>query len=150
MSPRPQDSWEQICLAAGLDPQKRLAARQAVLGHADALECTLYRPDEHDLDAEEEDLGDARILFTGPFQAPEAWGDQEREDYFGDLEPAAFVTALIECEAEPSSAAFFLADAGDFVAVVSASGEVQMYYLYDCQEDDDGLHCVLVREDEEG
>ncbi|MCO6058251.1 hypothetical protein NG726_16465 [Pseudomonas sp. MOB-449] len=149
MSPRQQDSWAQICLAAGLDPEKRLAARQAVLGHADALDCTLYRPDENDLDAEEEDLGDARILFTGPFQAPAEWSAQDREDYFGDIEPSAFVTALIECQADPATRDFFIADAGDFVAVVTASSEVQMFYLYDCNEDDDGLHCVLVREDEE-
>lgn len=149
MSPRPQDSWEQICLASGLDPQQRLASRQAVLEHADALDCTLYRPDENDLDAEEEDLGDACILFTGPFQAPAQWTAQEREDYFGDIEPASFVTALIECQADPATREFFIADAGDFVAVVSANGDVQMFYLYDCNEDDDGLHCVLVREDEE-
>ncbi|WP_242443050.1 hypothetical protein [Pseudomonas sp. LFM046] len=150
MSPRQEDSWAQICLAAGLDPEKRLAARQAVLGHANALDCTLYRPDDNDLDAEEEDLGDARILFTGPFQVPAQWSVQEREDYFGDIDPASFVTALIECEADPASRDFFLADAGDFVAVVMASGDVQMFYLYDCSEDEDGLHCVLVREDEEG
>lgn len=149
MSPSQDESWAQICLAAGLDPEKRLAARQAVLGHADAQDCGLYRPDENDLDAEEEDLGDARILFTGPFQAPAEWSAQDREDYFGDIDPSAFVTALIECQAEPASRAFYLADAGDFVAVVTASGEVQMFYLFDCHEDDDGLHCVLVREDEE-
>lgn len=150
MSQRQHDSWAQICLAAGLDPEKRLAARQAVIGHADALDCTLYRPDDNDMDAEEEDLGDARILFTGPFQAPAEWSAQDSEDYFGDIDPAAFVTALIECQADPASREFFLADAGDFVAVVTASGEVQMFYLYDCNEDDDGMHCVLVREDEEG
>ncbi|WP_077521522.1 hypothetical protein [Metapseudomonas resinovorans] len=138
-----------MCLAAGLDPEKRLAAREAVLGHADALECSLYRPDENDLDAEEEDLGDARILFTGPFNAPAEWSAQDREDYFGDIDPGAFVTALIECQADPATRDFFLADAGDFVAVVAASGEVQMFYLYDCNEDDDGTHCVLVREDED-
>ncbi|MFC5696604.1 hypothetical protein ACFPU0_13665 [Pseudomonas sp. GCM10022186] len=138
-----------MCLAAGLDPEKRLAARQAVLGHADALDCTLYRPDDNDLDAEEEDLGDARILFTGPFQVPAEWSAQEREDYFGDIDPASFVTALIECQGSPDSRDFFLADAGDFVAVVTATGEVQMFYLYDSNEDDDGLHCVLVREDED-
>ncbi|MNQ62396.1 hypothetical protein D3C85_767390 [compost metagenome] len=150
MSQRQHDSWAQICLAAGLDPEKRLAARQAVLGHADALDCSLYRPDENDLDAEEEDLGDARILFTGPFQAPAEWSTQDREDYFGDIDPTAFVTARIECQADPASREFFLADAGDFVAVVATSGEVQMFYLYDCNEDEDGMHCVLVREDEEG
>jgi hypothetical protein len=149
VSPRQQDSWAQICLAAGLDPEKRLAAREAVLGHADALECSLYRPDENDLDAEEEDLGDARILFTGPFKAPAEWSAQDREDYFGDIDPGAFVTALIECQADPATRDFFLADAGDFVAVVAASGEVQMFYLYDCNEDDNGMHCVLVREDED-
>lgn len=54
--------WVQMCLADELDPQKRLAARLAILRHAEAQDCTLYRPDDEDEsdDAEELDLGDAR------------------------------------------------------------------------------------------
>ena len=64
--------WVQMCLADDLDPQKRMASRLAILRHAEAQDCTLYRPDDEDEsdDAEELDLGDARILFTGLFQAP--------------------------------------------------------------------------------
>jgi len=35
------------------------------------------------------------------------------------------------------------------VAVSQADGRVQMYYLYECLELDDGLHCVLIRESED-
>lgn len=43
-------------------------SRAAILENPDALECTLYRPDEYDEEAEEQDLGDARIVISGPFQ----------------------------------------------------------------------------------
>lgn len=148
MPPRQDENWVQICQAAELDPDKRLAARQAILGHADALDCTFYRPDDNDPDAEEEDLGDARVLFTGPFQAPADWSEQQRDDYFDDSDPALFFSALIECEAQPASKAFFLPEPGDYVAVMTASGTVEMYYLYDCHEDDNGRACVLIRDDE--
>jgi hypothetical protein len=78
-----------------------------VLDAADALDCTVYRPDEDDLDAEEEDLGDAKVLFIGPFEPPREWDAAEREDYFDGTDPALFVTALIACEAKPGSKAFF-------------------------------------------
>ena len=38
--------------------------------HPDALDCTLYRPDENDPDAEELELGDGHVLFEGAFEAP--------------------------------------------------------------------------------
>lgn len=140
--------WQQMCAAAGIDPQQRLVARQAILGDAQALDCTLYRPDENDPDAEEEDLGDARILFTGAFQAPAEWDAEAREEFFGDDDPALFETALIECEAAPGSAAFFLAEIGDYVAVSPGLGEVVMYYVHDCEEDERGRRCVLIRDDQ--
>ena len=74
--------WVQMCLADDLDPQKRMASRLAILRHAEAQDCTLYRPDDEDEsdDAEELDLGDARILFTGLFQAPAEWSEAERAE----------------------------------------------------------------------
>lgn len=140
--------WQQMCEAGGIDPQRRLAARQAILGNPQALECTLYRPDENDPDAEEEDLGDARILFAGPFQAPAEWDAETREEFFGDADPALFETALIECEAAPGSSAFFLAEVGDYVAAMPGQGGVAMYYVHDCQEDENGRRCVLIRDDQ--
>ena len=140
--------WTQMCQAAGLDPQRRLAARQAILGDGAAQDCTLYRPDERDPEAEEEDLGDAKILFTGPFQAPEDWDEQMRADYFDENDPALFVTALIECEAAPASRGFFTVEPGDYVAATLETGEVVMFYVYDCSEDEQGRRCVLIRDDE--
>ncbi len=141
--------WMQMCQAAGLDPQRRLAARQAILGDEAAQDCTVYRPDERDPQAEEEDLGDAKILFTGPFQAPEDWDEQMRADYFDENDPALFVTASIECEADPASRGFFAVEPGDYVAATLETGEVVMFYVYDCSEDEQGRRCVLVRDDEE-
>ena len=140
--------WQQMCEAAGLDPQRRLAARRAVLDDPQALECSLYRPDENDPDAEEEDLGEARVRLIGPFLAPPEWDAEDREAFFGDDDPQLFVTALIECEAEPGSAAFFLAAEGDYLAAMPGQGEVAMYYVHDCREDEQGRRCVLIRDDQ--
>ena len=38
--------------------------------------------------------------------------------------------------------------AGDFVAVMPSPDKVQMYFLHDWHEEEDGCHCVLVRDDE--
>ena len=141
--------WQQICAAGGFDPQRRLAARQAILGSVQALECSFYRADENDPDAEEEDLGDARILFDGPFQAPAEWDAQAREEFFGDDDPALFFSARIECEAAPASAGFFVPEIGDYLAVTTAEGGIEMYYVHDCEEDETGNRCVLIRDDEE-
>lgn len=139
--------WQQMCEAAGIDPQQRLASRQALLADPQAQECTLYRPDENDPDAEEEDLGEAHVLFGGPFEAPAEWSAEDHEGFFGDDDPALFFTALIECDAEPGSAAFFMAEEGDYLAAMSPEGEVAMYYVHDCTEDEQGRRCVLIRED---
>lgn len=127
-----------------IDPQQR----QAILNHPDAQDCTLYRPDEEDPDAEEQDLGDAKILFTGAFQAPADWDAQERAEFFGDSAEELFMTAAIECEAKPLSAGYFIAEAGDYLAVMPGLGAVVMYYVYDCNEDEQGRTYVLIREDE--
>jgi hypothetical protein len=131
-----------------IDPQQPLAARQAILNHPDAQDCTLYRPDEKDPDAEEQDLGDAKILFLGAFQAPADWDAHERAEFFGDSPAELFVTAAIECEAKPLSAGYFTAEIGDYVATMPGLGEVVMFYVHDCSEDDSGRRYVLIRDDE--
>lgn len=140
--------WMQMCAAGGLDPEARLAARMAVLRGDGALDCTVYRPDENDPDAEEEDLGDARILFTGPFEVPQAWSEAERAEFFDDADPEQFVTAFIECEAQPGAAGFFAPEVGDYVAVMQEQGAVVMFYVHDWHEDEEGRKCVLIRDDE--
>ena len=140
--------WLQMCQADGLDPQRRLAARLAILRSEQAQDCTVYRPDENDPDAEEEDLGDARILFGGPFQVPEAWDEEARAEFFGDDLPELFVTAFIECEAAPGSRAFFSPEVGDYVAVMAGTGAGTMFYVHDYREDEQGRRCVLIRDDE--
>mgnify|MGYP001761649710 CR=1 FL=1 len=84
--------------------------------HPDALDCTLYRPDENDPDAEELELGDGHVLFEGPFTAPAEWDAAEREDYFDGSDPALFVTARIESPAKADSNDFFVAEPGDYLA----------------------------------
>jgi hypothetical protein len=144
----PDALWVQMCQAAGLDPRKRLAARSAILASPEARDCTVYRPDENDLDADEEDLGDARFLLLGTFEPPAEWSAAERAEFYDDADPQAFFSAFIECQAKPASKAFFIAEAGDYAAVMSPTGSVQMYYLLESQESDEGLRCVLLRDDE--
>ncbi|WP_454254779.1 hypothetical protein [Pseudomonas sp. Marseille-Q8238] len=127
-----------------IDPQHR----QAVLDNPQALDCTVYRPDESDLDAEEIDLGDAKVLLAGPFVAPADWDAQEREDFFGDSDPDLFVTAYLECEAKPGSAAYFQASVGDYIATMSGAGEVVMYFVEDYRESDKGRLFILLRDDQ--
>lgn len=148
MSAKSEAFWNQLCADAGVDPQRRLAARQAILADAKAVGACFYRPDDNDPDAEELDLGDARVLILGPFEAPADWDAAEREAFFEDADPAAFFSALVECEAAPGSKAFFVPEIGDFVAVMPSPDKVQMYFLHDWHEEEDGCHCVLVRDDE--
>ena len=139
--------WNPHCAAVGVDPQRRLAAREAILADSAALDATLYRPDDEDEEAEEEELGDARVLLQGPFAAPAQWSEEDRQAYFDGCDPALFFTALIEAEATPGSAAFFLPEPGDYVALMVRADKVEMYYLYDCEETEQGLVCVLLRDD---
>lgn len=127
-------------------PSRTPQARSAILEHPAALTCTLYRPDERDPD-EELDLGDARIVIDGIFQPPAEWDAKEREDYFDGAPEEDFVTARIECEAEPGTRAYFLAEPGDYAAVVEASGQVAMFYVYDRLGDTPDGTYVLIRED---
>nr|WP_322940097.1 hypothetical protein [Pseudomonas sp. s4] len=123
--------------------------RQEILNHPDALNCTVYRPDEQDPDAEEQDLGDGKVLITGAFEPPQDWDAHQREDYFGEEDPTHFVSAHIECLAKPATREFFMPESGDYVAVQSSLGDVVMYYVYDHEETEHGRHYVLIRDDEE-
>lgn len=111
--------------------------------HPDTLDCTVYRPDENDPDAEELELGDARILLEGPFVAPAEWDAFEREEYFDGSAPELFVNARIECEAKADSGKWFVTEPGDYVALVRDL-EVEMYYVYDRADDS----YVLIRDDQ--
>jgi hypothetical protein len=63
------------------DTEQRRAARLTILSHPEAQDCTVYRPDEADDQADELDLGDAKVLFTGVFQAPQEWDALQREAF---------------------------------------------------------------------
>ena len=130
-----------------LDPQLALA-RQAVLDHPQSQDCTLYRPDENDPDAEERDLGDAKVLFAGTFQPPADWDAAQRDEFYGDSAPELFMNAVLECEAKPGSAAYFTAEIGDYVATMPGLGEVVMFYVHDRVNDENGRRYVLQRDDE--
>ncbi|UTW08560.1 hypothetical protein [Pseudomonas benzenivorans] len=130
------------------DSQQHLAARLAILDHPDAQDCTVYRPDEQDPDAEELDLGDAKIVFTGVFQPPADWDAEQRSEFYGDSAPELFMTAALECEAKPLSAVYFTAEIGDYVATMPGLGEVVMFYVHDCLDGENGRTYVLQRDDE--
>lgn len=131
-----------------MDAEQQLAARLAILENPEAQDCTVYRADDQDPEAEEVDLGDAKVLFCGPFEAPADWDAAEREDYFGDSAPELFVNARIECEAKPGSESHFSVDIGDYVAAQPGLGEVVMFYVHDYLEDDSGCTYVLLRDEE--
>lgn len=130
------------------DTEQRRAARRAILSHPEAQDCTVYRPDEADDQADELDLGDAKVLFTGVFQAPQEWDALQREAFFGEIAPELFFTANIACEAEPDSAGFFQPEVGDYVASMPGNGAVVMFYVQDYREDENGRSYVLMRDDE--
>lgn len=104
-------------------------------------DCTLYRPDDNDPDAEELDLGDGQVTFGAPFEAPREWDAAEREDYFDGLDPALFVTARLDF-ATP-------AEPGDMLALTEPNGLVVMYFVHDYREDADGRSYVLVRDEQD-
>lgn len=140
--------WLSHCETAALDPHRRLQARQQLLQSAEALEATLYRPDHEDADAEEEELGEARLLLDGQFQPPADWDAATCAEYYDGEDPATFFSARVECCAQPGSRDFFHPEPGDLLAVTASDGHIQMYYLYEALEDDAGWQCVLIREDE--
>ena len=132
-----------------LDTDKRQAARAAILANPAAQGCTVYRLDETDPEAEEEDLGDGKVLFIGQFEAPQEWDAEARDDFYGDADPGLFFNAYIESEAKPGSKAHFSAEIGDYLAALPGLGEVVMYYVYDAVEDESGRLCVLIRDEEQ-
>jgi hypothetical protein len=126
------------------NPEHRLA----ILAHPDAQDCNVYRPDAKDPDAEEEDLGDGKIVFIGPFEAPAEWDALDREEFFADSDPALFFSARIACDAKPGSAQYFSVEPGDYVASMPGLGEVVMYFVCDFHEDAEGGRYILIRDDE--
>ncbi|WP_090511092.1 hypothetical protein [Pseudomonas marincola] len=131
-----------------LDPQQRLALHAAIIAHDDAQNCTVYRPDESDPDAEEEDLGDGKIILGGTYVPHAEWDQEALDDYYDDSDPSLFVTARIASDYKPGSADYFEVEPGDFVATLPAPGKVQMYFVYDYTEDAQGREYVLIRDDE--
>lgn len=111
--------------------------------HPEALDCTVYRPDEDDPDADELELGDGHVLIEGQFEAPAEWDAAEREEFFDDSDPALFFVARIESPAKADSNDFFIAEPGDYVAVMRGL-EVEMYYVYDRADDS----YVVIRDDQ--
>src|SRR3546814_2838482 len=70
-------------------------SRAAILENPEALECTLYRPDEYDEEAEEQDLGDARIVISGPFEAPAEW--DRSEEHTSELQSLMRISYAVFC-----------------------------------------------------
>ena len=130
-------------------PEKLKVRRLAILEHPQAQDCTLYRSSDGDLDVEEEELGDARLLLAGPFQAPLDWDEEQRAEYFDDCDPALFCNAYIECAAALGSSGFFQPEVGDLCASTTVDGQVVMYFVHDCSENEQGRLCVLLRDDQQ-
>lgn len=140
-------AWQDLCSAEGFDPAERLQARLAVLNDPQALTATVYRAEDDDPDAEEQDLGEAKVLFQGPFSLPAHWTTLEKDEYLDGAELKDFYLALIECEAKPSAKDFFVADIGDYLAVVDeTTGQIRMYFVHDYEEDNQGRRCVLIED----
>jgi hypothetical protein len=141
------DTPDSVSYAANsFGSNKRLAAREATLSDKNILDCTVYRPDDHDPEGDADDLGDAKLLFTGEFKIPAEWDEEARTDFFGELAPELFSMARIESEAGPGTSGFFMPEAGDLIAAMPGAGVVEMFYVYDYTEDEGGRHYVLVRE----
>jgi len=126
---------------AALDPK----VQAAIVQDPQALDCTLYRPDERNPD-EELDLGDARVVITGPFQAPAEWDARDREEYFDGSAEEAFVVAEIACVASNDSGRAFRAEPGDYAAVMETPAQVAMFFVYDCLDHAAGRY-VLIRDE---
>lgn len=140
-------AWQQICAAAELDPELRGESRAKILSNPEAVMGSVYRAESEDDDAEELDMGDVRIVFQGAFEPPAEWTVEDRVEFYGEDDPTQFLAAFIECEAEPADAAFFIPEIGDYIGIVGEEGQVDMYFLYDLDEANDGMFCVLIKED---
>lgn len=122
-------------------------SRDELLAHPDALDCTIYRAHATDPDGEEQDMGDARVVITGLFEAPAEWDAKERADYFDGMPEDAFFTALFTSEADADSSGHFTVEADDYAAVTQADGSIAMYYV--CERTEDGSYVLLREEDED-
>jgi hypothetical protein len=127
-------------------PANTQPSRDSILAHPDALNCTIYRAHETDPEGEELDMGDARIVITGPFEPPAQWDAKERADYFDGMPPEAFFTAMFASEASADSKGYFTVEADDYAAVTERDGTIGMFYV--CERLDDGTY-VLLREEED-
>ena len=123
------------------------AARLVTLRHPNAMDCTVYRKTVNRtaatssagmptigglgvLDSEDEadytyqEIGDAKIVFTGQFQTQgNNWNEGDTQLNY----PDAPVEALIECVLDPSDPAFFVADSKDMVMVMPGAGIALAY-----------------------
>ncbi|CDZ94078.1 hypothetical protein [Pseudomonas saudiphocaensis] len=122
-------------------------SRDELLSHPDALDCTIYRAHPTDPEGEEQDMGDARVVITGPFEAPVEWDAKERADYFDGMPEEDFFTAVFASEAATDSREHFTVEADDYAAVTQADGSIAMYYV--CERTEDGNY-VLLREEDDG
>ena len=122
-------------------------SRDELLSHPDALDCTIYRAHPTDPEGEEQDMGDARVVITGPFEAPVEWDAKERADYFDGMPEEDFFTAVFASEAAPDSREHFTVEADDYAAVTQADGSIAMYCV--CERTEDGNY-VLLREEDDG
>ena len=122
-------------------------SRETILTHPDALDCTIYRANETDPDGEERDMGDARVVITGQFEAPQEWDAKQRADYFDGMPEDAFFTALFASEPGSDSKGYFTVEADDYAAVTEPDGTIAMFYV--CERLDDGTYVLLREEDDE-
>src|SRR5690606_14557032 len=122
-------------------------SRDELLSHPDALDCTIYRAHPTDPEGEEQDMGDARVIITGPFEAPVEWDAKEPAAYFDGMPEEDFFTAVFASEAAPDSRGHFTVEADDYAAVTQADGGIAMYYV--CERTEDGSY-VLLREEDDG
>lgn len=123
------------------------SARLVTLRHPNAMDCTVYRKvtnrtagtsmggmptigglgimdSEDEADYSYQEIGDARIVFTGQFVAPDNnWNEADTQIGYQDMP----VEALIECVLDPSDPAFFVPDSRDMVMVQPGAGIALAY-----------------------
>jgi hypothetical protein len=123
------------------------SARLVTLNHPNAMDCTVHRKTYNRtdtgtmgglptlgglgvLDGEDEpeytymELGDAKILFAGQYQAVDG---NMRDDDMSLNYAAPPMEALVECVKQPTDTAFFVADKPDLVMVYPGAGIALAY-----------------------
>ncbi len=128
-------------------PATHQYTRDSILADSNALNCTIYRAHESDPDGEEQDMGDARVVITGNFEAPAEWDAKERADYFDGMPEEAFFTAVFASEAGADSKGYFTVEADDYAAVTEQDGTISMFYVCERLAGDT---YVLLREEDDG